>query len=49
VDITLLILSASIAVEVSEFFMEKVPPNPQQTSASGRSMRVRASTALRRR
>ncbi len=26
-------------VEVSEFFMEKVPPKPQQTSASGRSMR----------
>ena len=41
-------LSASIDVEVCAFLIENVPPNPQHTSASGRSTRVRASTARRR-
>ena len=36
---TLRILSASIAVEVSAFLTAKVPPNPQQTSASGSGTR----------
>ena len=41
---TFRILSASMAVEVSEFFRAKVPPNPQQTSASGSSTRSISST-----
>ena len=46
VDMTLETLSASMAVEVSWFFMEKVPPKPQHTSASGRGARSMPSTAL---
>ena len=42
---TLDTLSASMAVEVSEFFMEKVPPNPQQTFSSGSGARSMPSTA----
>ncbi len=40
------ILSWSIAVDVSAFFTAKVPPNPQQASASGSSTRSIESTAL---
>ncbi len=39
------ILSASIAVEVSAFFTANVPPNPQQTSASGSSTSASPRTA----
>ena len=42
---TLLILSASIAVETSGFFTENVPPNPQHESAAGNSIRSRPRTA----
>ena len=49
VDMTLAALSASMDVEVSWFFMAKVPPNPQHTSASGRGVRSMPSTAFRSR
>ena len=42
---TLPILSASMAVEVSEFFRANVPPNPQQVSAAGSSTSVIPRTA----
>ena len=40
VSSTFLILSASIAVDVSAFLSANVPPNPQHWSASGSSSRV---------
>ena len=38
-------LSAQIAADTSGFFTANVPPNPQHTSASGRSARSRPRTA----
>ena len=38
-------LSASIAVDVSAFLIENVPPNPQHSVASGSSMSSRSRTA----
>ena len=49
VERTFAILSASIAVEVSAFFTANVPPNPQQTSASGSSVSVSPRTSRSRR
>ena len=45
VAMTFFILSASIAVDVSEFLTAKVPPKPQHWSASGSSTRSRPRTA----
>lgn len=43
---TALILSASIAVEVSAFVTENVPPKPQHWSAAGSSTRSMPRTDL---
>ncbi len=45
VPVTWASLSFSIAEEVSAFLIAKVPPKPQQASASGSSTRSMASTA----